>query len=239
MVSFRHPEEAAAMSEFTTIMSRDGHEMRAWLAAPPGKARGAVVVVQEIFGVNSHIRSVADGYAAEGYVAIAPSLFDRVRKGIELGYEQSDVQEGFGYVQQLKPEQTLLDLTAAIAVVRHAGRVGMVGYCWGGRMTYVSACELPLACGVSYYGGGLTQCLATKPKCPMMFHFGELDTHIPLSDVDKIKAANPEGIFHLYPGAGHGFNCDQRSSYSPQAAALARERSLAFFARHLTNAPAA
>ncbi len=227
------------MSEFTTIMSRDGHEMRTWLAAPPGKPRGAVLVVQEIFGVNSHIRSVADGYAAEGYVAIAPSLFDRIRQGIELGYEQSDVQEGFGYVQQLKPEQTLLDLSAAIAVVRHAGRVGVVGYCWGGRMTYICACELPIACGVSYYGGGITQYLAKRPKCPMMYHFGELDTHIPLSDVEKIKAANPEGIFHLYPGAGHGFNCDQRSSYNPQAAALARERSLAFFARHLTNAPAA
>jgi carboxymethylenebutenolidase len=226
------------MSEFTTIMSRDGHELRAWLAAPPGTARGAIVVVQEIFGVNSHIRSVTDGYAAEGYVAIAPSLFDRVRKGIELGYTQSDVQEGFGYVQQLKPGETLADLSAALAVVKHAGRVGMVGYCWGGRMTYVSAGELPLACAVSYYGGGIVQSLDKKPKCPMMYHFGELDTHIPLSDVEKIKAANPEGIFHVYAGAGHGFNCDQRSSYHPQAAALARERSLAFFARHLASAPA-
>ncbi len=225
------------MSEFTTIMSRDGHELRAWLAAPPGTARGAIVVVQEIFGVNSHIRSVTDGYAAEGYVAIAPSLFDRVRKGIELGYTQTDIQEGFGYVQQLKPEQTLADLSAAIAVVRHAGRVGMVGYCWGGRMTYLSACELPLACAVAYYGGGIVQSLDKKPKCPIMYHFGELDTHIPLTDVEKIKAANPEGIFHVYAGAGHGFSCDQRSSYNPQAAALARERSLAFFARHLAGSP--
>jgi carboxymethylenebutenolidase len=221
------------MSEFTTIMSRDGHELRAWLAAPTGKPRGAVVVVQEIFGVNSHIRSVTDGYASEGYVAIAPSLFDRVRMGIELGYAQADVQEGFGYVQQLKPEQTLADLSAALAVVKHAGRVGMVGYCWGGRVTYVSAGELPLTCAVCYYGGGIVQCLDRKPKCPVMYHFGELDTHIPLAEVDKIKAANPEGIFHIYPGAGHGFNCDQRGSYQPQAAALARERTLAFFARYL------
>jgi len=221
------------MSEFTTIMARDGHEFRAWLAPPPGKPQGAVVVVQEIFGVNSHIRSVADGYAAEGYVAIAPCLFDRVRKGIELGYSQSEIQEGFGYMQQLKAEETLKDLAAAIAVVRHAGPVGMVGYCWGGKMTYMSACELPLAGGVAYYGGSTTQCLDKKPKCPMMYHFGEQDTHIPLSDVDKIKAANPQGIFHIYAGAGHGFNCDQRGSYNPQAAALARERSLAFFAEHL------
>lgn len=221
------------MSEFTTIMARDGHELRTWLAAPPGTPRGAVVVVQEIFGVNSHIRAVTDGYASEGYVAIAPSLFDRVRKGIELGYGQKDMQEGFGYVQQLKREQTLADLAAAIAVVKHAGRVGIVGYCWGGRMSYVAACELPVACAVAYYGGGITQELEKKPKCPIMFHFGELDTHIPMSDVEKIKAAVPQGIFHVYPGAEHGFNCDQRGSYNPQAASLARERSLAFFAQHL------
>ncbi|MGH8219396.1 MAG: dienelactone hydrolase family protein [Steroidobacteraceae bacterium] len=225
------------MSEFTTIMARDGHEFRAWLAAPPGTPRGAVVVIQEIFGVNSHIRAVTDGYAAEGYVAIAPSLFDRVRKGIELGYEQKDMQEGFGYVQQLEREQTLADLSAAIAVVKHAGRLGVVGYCWGGRMSYVTACELPVACAVAYYGGGIAQELEKKPKCPMMFHFGERDTHIPLSDVEKIKAAVPSGIFHVYPGAEHGFNCDQRASYNPQAASLARERSLAFFAQHLRAAP--
>ncbi|HXS27743.1 MAG TPA: dienelactone hydrolase family protein [Steroidobacteraceae bacterium] len=224
------------MSEFTTIMARDGHEFRAWLAAPPGTPRGAVVVIQEIFGVNSHIRAVTDGYAAEGYVAIAPSLFDRVRKGIELGYEQKDMQEGFGYVQQLKREQTLADLSAAIAIVKHAGRVGVVGYCWGGRMSYVTSCELPVSCAVAYYGGGITQELEKKPKCPIMFHFGELDTHIPLSDVEKIKAAVPQGIFHIYQGAGHGFNCDQRASYNPQAAALARERSFAFFAQHLRAA---
>ncbi len=223
------------MGEFTTIMARDGHELRAWLTAPPGKARGAVVVVQEIFGVNSHIRAVTDGFAAEGYVAIAPALFDRVRKGIELGYAQKDMQEGFGYVQQLKPEQTLLDLSAALAVVRHAGRVGMVGYCWGGKMTYVSAAELPLACAVCYYGGSIAQSLDKKPKCPVMFHFGEDDSHIPLSDVEKIRAANPQGIFHVYAGAGHGFNCDQRSSYNPQAAALARERTLAFFTEHVSH----
>jgi len=226
------------MGEFTTIMARDGHELRAWLTAPPGKARGAIVVAQEIFGVNSHIRAVTDGFAAEGYVAIAPSLFDRVRKGIELGYGQQDMQQGIGTVQQLKPEQTLLDLSAALAVVRHAGRVGMVGYCWGGKLSYVCAGELPLACGVAYYGGSIASSLDRKPKCPMMYHFGELDTHIPMSDIEKIKAADPSGIFYVYPGAGHGFNCDQRGSYSPQAAALARERTLAFFDEHIAHASA-
>src|SRR5450432_996303 len=134
------------MSEFITIMARDGHEFQAWLAAPAGQPRGAVVVVQEIFGVNSHIRAVADGYAAAGYVAIAPAFFDRVRRRIELGYSGAEVQEGRGYVQQLERPQILADLAAAIAIVKHAGRVGVIGYCWGGTIAYVAACELPLGC---------------------------------------------------------------------------------------------
>jgi carboxymethylenebutenolidase len=222
------------MGEITPIMARDGHEFRAYLAAPSGRARGAVVVIQEIFGVNSHIRAVTDSYAAEGYVAIAPSLFDRVRGGIELGYTPEHMQEGFGYVQQLKPDQTLKDVAAAMAVVKHAGRIGMVGFCWGGRVTYMAACELPLACAVAYYGGGIVQILDKQPKCPVMYHFGERDKHISQEDVAKIKAAHPEGIFHIYP-ADHGFNCDQRGSYDAPSAALARKRTLEFFAEHLAG----
>ncbi len=226
------------MGEFATIMARDGHEFRAYLAAPPGQPRGAIVVIQEIFGVNAHIRNVTDGYAAEGYVAIAPSLFDRVRRGIELGYTPPEMQEGFGYVMQLKPEDVLKDVAAAIAVVRHAGRVGVVGYCWGGRVAYVAAAELPLAGAVSYYGGGITQVLDKKPKVPVMYHFGERDKHITAADVEKIKAAHPEGIFHVYP-ADHGFSCDMRGSYDAPSAALARKRSLEFFAQHVAGEKAA
>jgi carboxymethylenebutenolidase len=225
------------MSEFTTIMARDGHEFRAWLAPPPGRPRGAIVVVQEVFGVNSHIRSVTDGYAADGYVAIAPCLFDRVRRGIELGYAPAQMQEGQGYVKQLQREQILADLAAAVAVVKHAGRVGVVGYCWGGKIAYVAACDLAIACAVAYYGGGITTELQKHPQCPVMYHFGERDTHIPASDVAKIKAAHPQGEFHLY-AAGHGFNCDQRDSYDPASAALARERSVAFFAQHVARSEA-
>jgi carboxymethylenebutenolidase len=225
------------MSEFTTIMARDGHEFRAWLVPPRGRPRGAIVVVQEIFGFNSHIRAVTDGYAADGYVAIAPCLFDRVRRGIELGYSPAEMQEGSGYVTQLQPAQVLADLAAAIAVVRHAGRVGVVGYCWGGKIAYVAACELPIGCAVAYYGGSITKELNKHPKCPVMYHFGERDTHIPSSDIEKIKAAHPQGEFHLYP-AGHGFNCDQRESFDPASAALARERSGAFFAKHLARSEA-
>jgi carboxymethylenebutenolidase len=221
------------LSEFTTLMARDGHEFSAWLAAPPGRPRGAVLVLQEIFGVNAHIRAVTDSYAAEGYVAIAPAVFDRVRRGVELGYTPDTMKEGFGYVQSLQPEKTLLDLAASIAVVRHAGRVGVVGFCWGGKMAYVSGCELPVACGVAYYGGRIVQELGRTPKCPMLYHFGANDAHIPPSDIEQIRAVDTRGIFHVYPGADHGFNCDMRASFNAEAAQLARARTLAFLAQHL------
>ena len=221
------------MGDFTTLMARDGHEFRAYLSAPKDiKPKGAILVIQEIFGVNSHIRAVTDSFAAAGYIAIAPSLFDRIRMGIEMGYTDKDMQEGRGYVAQLQPDQTLKDLSAALTIVKHAGRVGAVGYCWGGRMSYLAASELPLSCSVVYYGGGITQTLDKKPKCPMMYHFGERDKHITQDDVAKIKAANPEGQFYLYP-ADHGFNCDQRGSYDAPSAALARTRTLEFFAQHV------
>jgi len=221
------------MGELTTIMARDGHEFQAYLSPPPGKPQGAVVVVQEIFGVNSHIRAVTDGFAKEGYTAIAPCMFDRIRRGIELGYSQADVDLGRGYMQQLKLEDTLKDLSAAIAVVRHSGRTAMVGYCWGGAMSYVAAAELPIACAVVYYGKA-SNFLDRKPKCPVMYHFGTEDQSIPMSDVDKIKAVDTKGTFYEYP-AGHGFNCDQRASFDAEAAALARQRTLEFFGRRLAG----
>ena len=215
------------MGEFTTLMARDGHEFNAWLAAPSGPARGALVIAQEIFGVNRHIRSVADGFAADGYVTIAPCLYDRVRRGIELGYSEAEVQQGRGYRLQIPKEKTLLDLTACINVVRHSGRVSIVGYCWGGTLAYLAACELPVFCAVSYYGGQIKDHLDKSPRRPVMYHFGEKDPHIPASDIDKIRAADPNGIFHLYP-ADHGFNCDERGTYDAASATLARERTLQF-----------
>ena len=225
-----------SMGEYTTIMARDGHQFQTWLSAAPGRPHGALVVIQEIFGVNAHIRAVTDDFAAQGYTAIAPCLFDRVRRGIELQYTPEDMQEGSGYLKQLKPENTLRDLAAAVAVVRSSGRVGTVGYCFGGAMSYVAACQLPVACAVVYYGrvGGY---LDQKPKCPVMYHFGTADTSIPMSDVDKVKAASDaRALLYLYDGAGHGFNCDQRASYSAASAALARTRTLDFLARYLGGA---
>jgi len=226
------------MGEFTTIMARDGHEFQAWLAAAPHRPRGAVLVIQEIFGINSHIRRVTDEFAAAGYTAIAPALFDRVRRGIELGYTPQDMQQGVGYVKQLDPEATRRDLAAALAVVKHSGRAGAVGYCWGGTQAYLAACELPLACAVIYYGK-LGSYLDRKPRCPVMYHYGTEDQSIPLADVERIRAAWPDAPVYTYQGAGHGFNCEQRASYDAQAAALARTRTLEFLARQIGRGPAA
>jgi len=221
------------MGELTTIMARDGHEFQAYLSAPPGKPLGAIVVLQEIFGVNVHIRAVTDGFAKDGYMAIAPAMFDRIRRGIELGYTQPEIEQGRGYMQQLKLDDTLKDIAAAVATVKHSGQVGTVGYCWGGAMTYVAAAELPIACGVVYYGKA-SNFIDRKPRCPVQYHFGTQDAGIPMSDVEKVKAADPNGTFYEYE-AGHGFNCDMRASYNAQAAALARQRTLDFFGRYLAG----
>jgi carboxymethylenebutenolidase len=224
------------MGQFTTIMARDGHEFQSYLAAPPARPRGALVVLQEIFGVNAHIRKVVDDFAAEGYTVIAPSLFDRVRRGIQLGYTPEGMQEGRGYVQQLAPEATMRDIAAALAVVKHSGRAGTVGYCWGGMLAYLAASQLPMACAVVYYGK-VTNHLEQRPKCPVMYHFGAEDRSISAADVERVRAAYPEAPVYTYDGAGHGFNCDQRDSYNPQAAALARQRTLEFFARYIAGVP--
>jgi carboxymethylenebutenolidase len=221
------------MGQFTTIMARDGHEFQAWLAAPSGRPRGAVVVLQEIFGLNSHIRSVTDDFATQGYTAIAPALFDRIRRGIELSYTPEDSQVGMGYVKQLDRAATLRDVAAAMAVVKNSGRSGIVGYCWGGVMSYLTACELRPACAVVYYGNVKNS--LGQPKCPVMFHFGGADQSIPPADVAAIRAAHPDAPLYVYPDAGHGFNCDQRTSFDREASALARSRTLEFLERHLVG----
>jgi len=217
-------------SDIVELKAIDGHRLSACRVQPAGKPRGGVVIVQEIFGVNRHIRAVADQYAAAGYLAIAPALFDRVERGADVPY--TDMAAGLALVKQLKTEQTLLDLKAAIDAVAGAGKVGMVGYCWGGRMTYVASCHLALAAGIVYYGGGLPQVLDRTPKCPVMFHFAEQDKHITAADVEKVKQAYPLGHYYLYP-ADHGFNCTDRPAHEPVSAKLALERSLDFLHRHV------
>lgn len=227
--------KGARKGEFTRLMARDGHEFDAYLAPTTSTPRGAIIVLQEIFGVNSHIRAVTEDFAAEGYVAIAPSLFDRVRREVELDYSPKSVEQGRGYVLQLKEDKILADLTACINVVKRNGPVGVVGYCWGGSIAYLAACELPIRAAVSYYGTRTVQMLDRKPRVPVQYHFGAKDQSIPPESIEQIRAAHPQGEFHIYP-AGHGFNCDQRESFDPESARLARERTLEFFAKHLAEA---
>jgi carboxymethylenebutenolidase len=214
------------------LLAADGNQLSAYVVKPEGTPRGAVVVVQEIFGVNSYVRRVAEQFAAAGYVAIAPALFDRLKKGVDLGYDAPGLQAGIELMMQATNEGAIADLNAAIDAVAHAGRVGMVGYCWGGRLTYLAGCRTNIAAGVAYYGGGIPQLLSDTPRCPMLFHFGERDSHIPLSDVATIRHAFPSGTYHLYP-AGHAFNCSERADFDAASAHLAFDRTIAFFRKHL------
>ena len=214
------------MGKMIKLKAKDGHELDAYLAEPKGKPRGGIVVVQEIFGVTDHVKRVADQYAAEGYRAIAPAMFDRIERGITLPY--SDIQQGIAYMQQLEWPNTLADVEAAAEAVRDAGSASIVGYCWGGTVVHVAASELDLDAGVSYYGGGVAKNLDKHPRCPIMYHVGDQDHSIPTPDIEKIKNAYPDAVLHVYKGAQHGFNCDERSSYSVADARVAFGRSIEF-----------
>lgn len=221
------------MGEFMQLTASDGHKFDAYLAQPSGKPRGGVVVVQEIFGINAHIQSVVDGYAADGYLAIAPALFDRIEPKIELGYEADDIEKGRDYKERSETDPALLDIAAARDTVAAAGKVGVVGYCWGGFLAWLAATRIDgFAAGASYYGGGIGTVAEEKPKCPVIFHFGEQDHAIPKEDVGKVKAAHPELTVNMYP-AGHGFNCDHRGSFDATSAKVARERTLELFGAHI------
>jgi len=214
------------------LRAADGHGFSSYLVRPEGRARGGIVVVQEIFGVTAHIKRVAEQFAAAGYLAIAPALFDRQARDVDLAYDDAGIARGVGYMQKVDFAEVMLDLQAAIDTVAHAGAVGMVGYCWGGLVTYLAGSRTSIAAGVAYYGGGITRFLEPVPRCPMQFHFGEQDTHIPLRDVEKIRVAFPQGDYHTY-AAGHGFNCTDRASYDASAAHLAFARTKEFFGTHL------
>jgi carboxymethylenebutenolidase len=205
----------------------DGHTFGIYRAEPQGKARAALVVVQEIFGVNGHIRSVCDDYAKEGYLALAPALFDRAERDVQLGYGSDDVARGRAIREKVSLEDALMDVEATARQV--AGqRVGVVGYCWGGTVSWVAATRSrSFAAAVSYYGGGVPDLAGEQPNCPVLLHFGEQDQAIPLEGVRRLQSLHPEIPVHVYP-AGHGFNCDQRASYHAESAHLARERTLVF-----------
>ena len=220
----------------TTIQltAKDGFKLDAYKAEPKGKAKGAVVVIQEIFGVNGNIRRIADQYAAAGYVAIAPALFDRAEKGLDLGYGPDDFAKGRATRQKLKDDGIINDVQAAIDEAKKSGKVGIVGYCFGGTVVWMAACRCDgLAAASAYYGGQIVQLKDEKPKCPVQFHFGDKDGGIPLQAVHEIKETHPDIPTFVYDDAGHGFCCDDRDSYNAGACQRARERSLALFAQHV------
>ena len=228
------------MSQTVQLKAQDGVACPAYIARPSAKALGAVIVLQEIFGVNSHIRSVADGFAERGYLAIAPHLFQRVQPGVELGYAASDIAQGRvlkADAEALPTPGVMADIASAIAfaAMETGGKVAVVGYCWGGLLVWRSACTLPgLSAAIAYYGGGMTAEAEAQRQslCPAMCHFGELDHAIPMDGVKAFARAHPNLEIHTY-AAQHGFNCDQREAYDAAAATLARERTLAFLTQQL------
>lgn len=222
------------MGETVTLTAGDGHELSAYRSEPQGTPRAGLVVIQEIFGVNSHIRAVADSYAAEGFAVLAPALFDRVEPGIEIGYAAEDVERGRDIRAKIAHDNAVLDVDAAVNALRDEGlAVAVVGYCWGGSLAWNAATRLDgVACAVGYYGGMIPDMADENPRSPVMLHFGETDASIPLEGVETVKKKHPQIPVHIYP-AGHGFSCDARASYHAESAALARERTLAFFAEHL------
>jgi len=221
------------MGSTVNLTAADGHVFAAYVAQPQGTPRGAIVVVQEIFGVNSHIRSLADGYAADGYLAIAPALFDRQVRGYETGYTPDEIAKSRELMGKVSIDDAIRDVAASVEHVRSAGRVAIVGYCWGGTVTWLAAARVPgLACAVPYYGGQMGKYIGESPRCPVMGHFGEQDTTPSPEQIRALVDAHPSFSAHFYP-AGHGFNCDQRGSYHAESAKLARSRTLAFLAKQV------
>lgn len=222
------------MSEFVRLRAADGHELGAYVALPAGEPIAALVVIQEIFGVNAHIRSVADGYAKDGFLCVAPALFDRIQPGVDLGYEDEDVQTARSMIPKFNLDKAVEDIQAAVEYAASASEmnVGVIGYCLGGTLAWLCATRLRPTAVVGYYGGNIGKFAAETPTCPVMLHFGREDAHIPASEVEKVQAAHPEVEIYWYD-AGHAFNCEPRPSYNAEAAKVARERTVEFLKKHL------
>jgi carboxymethylenebutenolidase len=211
------------------LTASDGHELGAYRADPAGKPKGGVVVIQEIFGVNHHIRSVCDRFAAEGYAAVAPALFDRQVKDFECGYTPDEIANARKFVANPDWGAMLKDTQAAIDELKKAGPVSIVGFCLGGSVAFLAATRLDgLTASVAYYGGRIVAFADEKPRCPTQMHFGEKDQSIPMSDVETIKQKRPDCDIHVYPDAGHGFHCDERGSYHEPSSKTAWQRTLAW-----------
>lgn len=227
------------MSEWITLQAKDGHDLDGYVARPQGEPVGALVLIQEIFGVNKHIRSVADGYAKDGFLVVAPALFDRYEKKVDLTYEGEDQKHAYELYPKLALEPALLDIAAAYEYARTTGKkIGVLGFCIGGLLSWLSSTRAPQlgtapACCVGYYPGGVGKFAQEQPTCPVLLNFGAEDSHIGVDQIDAVRSAHPDVEVVVYEGAGHGFNCDMRSDYNAAAAKIARERSLAFLKKHI------
>ena len=221
------------------LTAADGHSLSTYVAEPASSPIGALVILQEVFGVNQYIRSVADNFAKEGFLAIAPSLFDRIEHGVELQYDGNDMKRAVALMQRLDPRTTLLDIAAAFSEAKRFDRgVGVVGFCYGGLMSWLTATRgedvaVRPDCCVGYYPGGIGAVASEKPACPVQLHFGASDTHIGIEQIEAVRSSHPEVEIHTYAGAEHGFSCDARSSFNPDAAARAQTRTLAFLRTHV------
>ena len=222
------------MGRDITLIASDNFELGAYRADPAATPKAAVVVIQEIFGVNHHIRAVCDRFAAQGYVAVAPAIFDRSERNFQSGYSADEVAVARKFVANPDWNAMLLDTQAAIDSVKDTGPVGIIGFCLGGSVAYAAATRLSgLSAAVGYYGGAIVRFADDKPKVPTQLHFGEKDAGIPLTDVETVRAKRPDVEIFIYPGAQHGFHCDERPSYNKASSDVAWPRSLAFFAKHL------
>jgi carboxymethylenebutenolidase len=216
-----------------SLTTTDNHSLGAYRADPAGKPKGAMVVLQEIFGVNSHIRNVCDRLAAEGYVAVAPALFDRFVRDFQSGYSADEVAHARTHLSKIDWPKMLLDTQAGLDEVRPVGPVGVIGFCMGGSAAFLSATRLDgLKAAVAYYGGQIVKFADEKPKCPVQMHFGETDASIPISDVEIVRRKRPDCEVYIYP-AGHGFYCDERASFHDECAQLAWQRTIAFLDKHM------
>jgi carboxymethylenebutenolidase len=228
------------MSEWIKVKAEDGYELSAYVAKPEGNAIGALVLVQEIFGINKHIRNVCDSYAKQGFLVVAPAIFDRIERDVQLSYSDEDKKKAFALYPKLQVEKSLLDVVAAGKYAEEqAAKVGVIGYCYGGLMAWLSAVRakqhgLDLACSVGYYAGGIGNFATEKPTCPVMLHFGSEDSHIGQDQVNSVRAANPEVQIFMYEGAGHAFTRSvDPASYNESATELANARTLDFLKKHL------
>lgn len=222
------------MGQNITLTASDGFKLGGYRADPAGKPKAAIIVIQEIFGVNSHIRNICDRLAAEGYTAIAPAIFDRTEPNFQSGYSPEEVAVARKFIANPDWEAMLRDTQAAIDAAKPVGPVGIVGFCLGGSVAYAAATKLSgLSAAVGYYGGVIARFADDKPKVPTQLHFGEKDAGIPLTDIETIRSKRPDVEIFVYPGAQHGFGCDERGSYDKPSSDLAWQRSLAFFAAHL------